>query len=88
MRRLELGGRVRHLLSRLDWVLVLAVGVITVFGLRMVDIASRDDIVGDSNFFSFRQLIFISVGVGAMAVAMALNLDRLGRRAWTLWGAL
>ena len=88
MRRLELGGRVRHLLSRLDWVLVLAVGVITVFGLRMVDIASRDDIAGDSNFYSFRQLIFISVGVGAMAIAMALNLDRLGRRAWTLWGAL
>ena len=88
MRRLELGGRVRYLLSRLDWVLVLAVGAITVFGLRMVDIATRDDIAGDSNFFSFRQLVFILIGVGAMAVAMAVDLERIARRAWMLWGGL
>ena len=88
MRRVELGGRVRYLLARLDWVLVLAVGAITVFGLRMVDIPTRDDITGDSNFFSFRQLVFILIGVGAMAVAMAVDLDRIGRRAWMLWGGL
>jgi len=88
MRRVAIPARLRHVLSRLDWVLVLAVGAITVFGLRMVDIASRDDIPGDSNFFSFRQLIFISIGLGVMAVAIALDLERFGRRAWTLWGAL
>ncbi len=88
IRRGAIPARLRHVLSRLDWVLVLAVGAITVFGLRMVDIATRDDIAGDGNFYSFRQLIFISIGVGVMAVAISLDLERFGRRAWTLWGAL
>ena len=86
--RIAVTSRLRHVLSRLDWVLVLAVAAITVFGLRMVDIATRDDIPGDSNFFSFRQLVFVSIGVGVMAIAMAVDIERLGRRAWTLWGAL
>ncbi len=80
--------RVRHLLGRLDWLLVIGVGAITAFGLRMVDVATRDDIPGDANFFAFRQLIYVAIGVGAMAVAMAFPLERVGRRAWTLWGAL
>jgi rod shape determining protein RodA len=88
IRRGAIPARLRHVLSRLDWVLVLAVGAITVFGLRMVDIATRDDIAGDGNFYSFRQLIFISIGVGVMAVAISVDLERFGRRAWTLWGAL
>ena len=88
MRRLELGGRARYLLARLDWVLVLAVAAISVFGLRMVDIATRDDIAGDSNYFSSRQLVFVAIGVGAMAIAMAVDLERLGRRYWMLWGGL
>ena len=77
MRRVDALARLRHMLSRLDWVLVIAVAAITVFGLRMVDIASRDDIPGDSNYYSFRQLIFICIGVGVMAIAMAVDIERL-----------
>ncbi len=80
--------RVRHLLGRLDWLLVLGVTAITVFGLRMVEVATRDDIPGDPNFFAFRQLIYVAIGVGVMALAMAVDLERFGRRPWTLWGAL
>ena len=83
-----MGAKVRHLLGRLDWLLVLGVGAITAFGLRMVDVATRDDIQGDPNFFAFRQLIYVAVGVGVMSIAMAIDLERLGKRPWTLWGAL
>lgn len=87
-RRPAATDRVRHILARLDWILVGAIGLITVVGLRMVDITTRDDIAGDPNFFSFRQLVFVSIGVGVMAIAMAIDIERFGRRPWTLWGAL
>lgn len=88
LRRTAFGARLRHVLSRLDWLLVLGVAAITVFGLRMVDVATRDDIAGDANFFAFRQLIYVAVGVGVMSIAMAIDMQRFGRRPWTLWGAL
>ena len=88
LRQIAAGARLRHLLGRLDWLLVLGVGAITTFGLRMVDVATRDDIQGDPNFFVFRQLIYVAVGVGVMSIAMAIDLERLGKRPWTVWGAL
>ena len=87
-RRIASADRARHLLGRLDWLLVVGVAAITVFGLRMVEVTTRDDIPGDANFFAFRQLIYVAVGIGVMAVAMAIDLERFGRRPWTLWGAL
>jgi rod shape determining protein RodA len=88
IRRSAVFDRVRHLLTRLDWILVLAVAGISAFGLRMVDVATQDDVAGDPNFFSFRQLVYVAVGIGVMAVAMAVDLEYLGRRPWTVWGAL
>lgn len=87
-RRVVSADGLRHLLGRLDWLLVLGVAAITVFGLRMVEVATRDDIPGDANFFAFRQLIYVAIGVGVMAMAMAIDLERFGRRPWAVWGAL
>lgn len=81
-------ARVRYFALRLDWLLLLAVGAITTFGLWIVDVATRDDVAGDPNSFSFRQLIFVCVGVALMAVAMAVDIERFSSRPWTLWGAL
>jgi rod shape determining protein RodA len=83
-----LGARLRHLLSRMDWLLLIGVLAISLFGLRMIEVATRDDIPGDPNFFSFRQLIYFAVGIGLMSVAMAVDLEALGRRPWAVWGAL
>ena len=80
--------RVKHMLGRLDWILVGGVAAVTVFGLRLVDVTTRDDIPSDGNYYTFRQLIYVAVGVGVMAIAMAVDLEALGRRAWALWGAL
>ena len=81
-------ARIRYFALRLDWVLLLAVGSITTFGLWMVDVATRDDVVGDPNAFSFRQLVFVCVGVALMGVAMAIDVERFSSRPWTVWGAL
>jgi rod shape determining protein RodA len=72
----------------LDWILVACVLSLSLFGLHMVDVATRDDIPGDANFFSFRQLVYVAIGIGVMAVAIAIDIEKLGRRPWTLWGAL
>jgi rod shape determining protein RodA len=69
-------------------VLAAAVAVVAVFGLRMVALATRDDIPGDPGFFATRQLMYTALGVGVMAVAVATDTEALGRRMWALWGGL
>lgn len=58
------------------------------FGIYMVRITTRDDITGDPEFFFTRQLIFVAVGLGLMAAAMAIDLEPLSRRPFVIWGVL
>ncbi len=78
----------RGIATRIDWVMIVAVGVITAFGLRMVAFATKSDIVDDPGFFATRQLIYVAVGLGLMAGAMAIDLDIFARRPLAVWGAL
>jgi rod shape determining protein RodA len=79
---------VRSLAGKFDWVLGGAVALVVIFGLRMVALATRDDIPGDPGFFATRQLMYVVLGVGVMAAAIATDAEAIGRRVWTLWGAL
>jgi rod shape determining protein RodA len=81
-------ARIRHLAGRLDWFLVLAVGAISVFGLKLVDVTTQDDILADPNYYATRHLIYVAIGVGVMAAAMAIDLELFRQRPWVLWGAL
>lgn len=74
--------------ARFEWVLGGAVALVVLFGLRMVSLATRDDIQSDPGFFSTRQLVYTMLGVGVMAAAIAVDAEAIGRRMWTLWGAL
>ena len=58
------------------------------FGIYMVHVTTRDDITGDPEFFFTRQLIFVAVGLGLMAAAMAVDLEPIARRPFVLWGVL
>lgn len=78
----------RSLAARADWVLLGAVGAIVAFGLRMVQVTTRDDVPGDPGFWFTRQMTYTVVGVGVMAAAMAISLGALAKRLWALWGAL
>ena len=81
------GERIRSAILGLDWILLLAVGAISAFSVFVVGKATETDPAG-SSFYLDRQIIFILVGTGLMVVATRLNLDRLSRWSWGLWGGL
>ena len=81
------GDRVRAAVLGLDWILLLAVGAISGFSVFVVGKATETDPAG-ARFYLDRQILFIAVGSVLMVFATRLNLDRLARWAWGLWGSL
>jgi len=79
---------VRGIATRIDWVLLIAVGAITAFGLRMIAFTTKNDIPDDPGYFSTRQLVYVVIGLALMAGAMAIDLDAFVRRPFAVWGAL
>jgi len=80
--------RLRGLLGGLDWIMLLAVALISGLSIFIVGEATRNDVPGDPGFYVNRQILFIAVGTVLMVVATRLNLDKLARWAWGLWGGL
>lgn len=83
-----LSERLRSAVGGLDWILLLAVVAISALSVFIVGEATRKDVPGDPRFYVDRQILFIAVGAVFMIVATRLNLDRLARWAWGLWGGL
>jgi rod shape determining protein RodA len=83
-----LADRARSALAGLDWILLLAVAVVTGFSLFVIGRSTEDDVAGDPHFYLNRQLLFVAIGVVAMIVAMRVNLDHVARWAWALWAGL
>ena len=71
----------------LDWILLFAVAAISVFSVFVVGKATETDPAGP-RFYLDRQILFTAAGAGLMILATRLNLDRLARWAWGLWGSL
>ena len=71
----------------LDWVLLVAAGVLVGYGLWVVDGITRFDVPGDENYYVTRQAIAAVLGVCGMIVAALVPLD-LVRRYWkVVYGA-
>ena len=81
------GERVRSAVAGLDWILLLAVAAISLFSIYVVGKATETDPAGPS-FYLDRQIVFVVVGAVLMVLATRLNLDRLSRWSWGLWGGL
>lgn len=81
------GERIRSAVLGLDWILLLAVTAISAFSVFVVGKATETDPAG-AGFYLDRQILFIAVGAVLMVLATRLNLDRLARWAWGLWGSL
>jgi rod shape determining protein RodA len=64
------------------------VAAITTFGLYTIHEATRSDVPGDPSYFFSRQLAYVVVGVVGLLAALAIDLQRLARWSWALWGAL
>jgi rod shape determining protein RodA len=83
-----LADRLRSAVAGLDWVLLLGVAAISTASVFIVGATTEDDILGDPRFYMDRQILFTAMGAVLMIVAMRINLDRLARWSWAIWGGL
>ncbi len=79
--------RVRAAVAGLDWILLLAVAAISAFSIYVVGKATKTE-PGGARFYLDRQILFFVAGAVLMILATRLNLDRLARWSWGLWGSL
>lgn len=79
--------RVRSAVVGLDWLLLLGVSAISLYSIFVVGRATENDAAGP-RFYLDRQIIFVVVGAVLMVLATRLNLERLARWSWGLWGSL
>jgi rod shape determining protein RodA len=87
-RRVDLAARVRRAAAGLDWWLIGAAALISGFGVYMVRAATRTDVPGQPDYYFNRQLAYVLVGLVAMVAVARLDLERVGRYVWVLWGGL
>ncbi len=80
--------RVRSAVVGMDWLLLLAVAGITAFSVFVIGKTTENDVPGDPRYYLDRQLLFVAMGSLMLIVAMRVNLERLARWAWGLWGSL
>jgi rod shape determining protein RodA len=73
-RRREL-AQAAPLLARLDWVMLLAVAGIVVYGVWAIGGITRHDVAGDSTYYVYRQLVFVAVGLVGLVVAILIDPD-------------
>lgn len=80
--------RVRSAVAGLDWILLTAVVAITAFSVFVIGKTTENDVPGDPRYYLDRQLLFVAMGTVLLVVAMRVNLERLARWSWGLWGSL
>lgn len=84
----QIGDRARAAALRVDWILLSAVGLLTVLSLVVIGKATEGEVAGDPRFFLDRQILFVAVGVILMLMASRVNLEWATRWSWPIWGAL
>jgi rod shape determining protein RodA len=77
----ELGSFLRHI----DYLLLLATGGLTAYGLWVLESVTRNDVPGDPDYFVFRQMIYVAVGGVLLATVAAINPASYKRVRWPLY---
>ena len=78
----ELGAFLRHV----DYLLLLATGGLLAYGLWVLESVTRNDVAGDPDYYVFRQMIYVAVGVVLLAAAAAVDPTAYRRVRWPLYG--
>jgi rod shape determining protein RodA len=78
----ELGAFLRHV----DYLLLLATGGLLAYGLWVLESVTRNDVVGDPDYYLFRQLVYVVVGVVLLAAATVVDPNAYRRVRWPLYG--
>jgi rod shape determining protein RodA len=79
----ELGAFLRHL----DYLLLAATGGLLAYGLWVLESVTQNDVAGDPGYYTFRQTIYVVVGVVLLAAAAAVDPSVYRRVRWPLYGA-
>jgi rod shape determining protein RodA len=61
------------LLARLDWVMLAAVAGIVLYGLWGIDGITRNDVPGSPNYYLYRQVVFVVVGLAGLVLATLID---------------
>lgn len=77
----EIGAFLRHI----DYLLLLATGGLVAYGLWVLESVTRNDIAGDPDYYVFRQVIYVVVGVVLLAITAAVDPDVYRRVRWPLY---
>ncbi len=72
------------MVRRVDWILMLAVLCLLAYGVAIIFFGTKDDGLG-SWYWAKRQLVFIPIGLVAMAAIAVIDYDRFRRWQWPLW---
>ena len=78
----ELGAFLRHL----DYLLLLATGALVAYGLWVLEAVTRNDVLGDPDYYVFRQTIYVVAGGILLALAAAVDPAVYRRVRWPLYG--
>jgi rod shape determining protein RodA len=61
------------LFARLDWVMLAAVLGIVAFGLWGIAGITRHDVVGSPDYYVYRQIVFVAIGLAGLVVAILID---------------
>jgi rod shape determining protein RodA len=81
-------SRVAEYVRRLDWVMLGAVAALVGYGLWVIAGVTRDDIIGNENYFLVRQGFAVALGVVALVVATVLDPALYRRHKRVVFGVL
>jgi rod shape determining protein RodA len=81
-------SRVAAYLRRLDWLLLGAVAALVAYGLYVVAGVTRDDIIGNENYYVVRQGFSIALGCIALVVATVVDPGVYRRHKRVLFAAI
>jgi rod shape determining protein RodA len=79
---------IAHVLRRLDWTMLAAVGALVVYGLWLLNGITRNDVPGDPTYYVKHQIVYAVVGVVGLAVAVLIDPDIYRRRRGLIYGVL
>ena len=75
-------------IRNLDWALLLAVAGIIAYGLWVISGITKDDVVGDPNYYVVRQAFFAAIGVAGLIGMSLLDPGFWRRHAQVVYGVM
>ncbi len=80
--------RARSMLAGIDWLLLMAVAILSGWGLYTIKAGTQHDIKGQPAYYVDRQTLFLFAGLVLMVLIASINPEVLQGISWVFLGAL